>query len=142
MITKALTARRAHVWSQDPALDDQLPGHDWGKFLLTSELSHLGIREGERPTVFQLQPLTRAQMIRVMNLEGMDRINAAVAYGLRAVDGFSCDGQPVELEMRGKGDDERVSERSLDRIFDPLLFAELGTRIIDISQIHPLSSRG
>lgn len=142
MITRTLTGRKSHVWSQDPAIDRDHPSFSWDAFLKDGDLKHLPKVEGQEYTLFEIGPLTRRQMMRVMSLSGMEQVNEAVAFGLKDVKNYVADGQSVSLEHQNQGDEKRLNQRSLDRIFDPLLFTELGMRIIMLSQLDPLSSRG
>lgn len=141
MISRTLTGHRAHVWSMDPSIDRDHADYNWEEFLKDGEMKHLPVREGERLTVFRLAPLTRMQMMRVMEMDGMQRVNEAVAFGLRGADNYTVDGESVVLEFKHQGDERRVHEKSLNRVFDPMLFAELGSRILSISTLDPLSLR-
>lgn len=137
LIRPSFTGTRNHVWSEDPAIDRDSPAFDWVEFLRTGDLAHVPTVEGGKLTVFKIRPLSRKQFTRVFNLNGLEQLVEAVAYGLREVKDFILDGQAVELKHIKVDGEERVSNDSLDRVFEPLLFTELGTRIVELSRLDP-----
>jgi hypothetical protein len=133
-----------HVWSQDPALDRDADGFDekWQSFLKTGDVRGLPVREGEKLAVLEIEPLNRKDYMRVLGMSGIEQFNEAVACGLRSVTNWEIDGVPLVLERKEDGNTKRLSVPSLDKIFDPYLFTELGLRILDVSRLDPLRARG
>lgn len=145
MITKSMLGTIRHAWSEDPAIDKSDPDKfamAWKEALRTGDIKCLPFREGDQPAVFELAPLTRKQFLRVFAQEGISQVCEAVAYGLRTVSGFIVDGRGVDLDRVDSDAGKRLSAASLDALFDPVLFMELGTRIIEVSRIDPLRSQG
>jgi hypothetical protein len=138
LITRtSFTSTRPHVWSIDPAIDKENPAYDWKEFLDKGDLKYLPAVEGGTLTVFNIKALSRRQFTRVFNIEGLNQFSEAVAFGLKSVANFRVDGTEVDLRLVKVDGEERVSEDSLNKIFDPMLFAELGLRILEISRLHP-----
>ena len=139
MIRHSLIRSSKFVWDQDPGLDKPALEFQeaWKRCLETSDVSLLVpvTREGQKLTVFDLEPLTRKEFMRVFALEGLERICEAVAYGVKGVANFEIDGSDVRLER--DRDSKRLTAKSLDLIYDPILFATLGSRVMEISQIDP-----
>lgn len=140
MILHSLIKSRQHVWSLDPGLDRsdlEAFGAAWKAFHDTGDVATLPIKDGATLAVFILAPLTRRQFTRVFGLAGLEQVTDAVAYGLQSVSGFQIDGAPVQLERTDTETGRRLTSKSLDAIFDPVLFAELAGRIVEISRIDP-----
>jgi hypothetical protein len=128
-----------HVWSEDPSLDKENSAFDWPEFLRTGDLKYCPAVEGGKLTVFEIRPLSRKQFSKVFNMPhgSLEQCNEAVAFGLRAVRDFQVDQQPVEIKHTKVDGEERCTESSLNAIFEPLLFVELGLRIMELSRLHP-----
>jgi len=112
----------------------------WAQFLRTSDLSCLTpvTHEGARLTVFDIRPLTRKEQLRVASCDAaIEKLCESVAFGLLRVHDLEVDGQPFVLEREKRDGTERVSPKSLDAMFDLGLFAAVGGRIIEISQLDP-----
>lgn len=147
MLIRSTLKSVRHVWSQDPALDRSSLSEEtfekaWKQFLKTGDPSNLPVREGTKLAIFEFEPLSRKDYIRALNLAGLEQWNEAVACGLRSVQNFEIDGVPVQLERTEQGGSKRLSGDSLDKIFDPMLFMELGLRILDASRLHPTHGQG
>ncbi len=145
-IKRRLRSKVLHVWSQDSALDKSDPQKletALKKFEDSGDLEDLApvILPHDKPTVFELYTLKRPIMIQLDSMaSGGAADNTAVAFGLRGVQNFTVDGKPYDLELvdapaaiGGKC----VSERSLDQLYDPGLFAELGARLVRASRLDP-----
>lgn len=145
MISKSLVGTVLHVWSQDGALDKSDPeqfGVAWAEFAKAGDVSKLPMRDGCRPSVFVLAPLTRKQFLRAYQHSGIEQVNDIVAYGLREVRDVEVDGRPLELEREKSEVGQRATAATLDALFDPLLFGELSARILEISCIDPTRGQG
>lgn len=140
MITKSLIAKTKHVWSRDPALDTDHKDYDWAEFIKTGDMKYVPAKEGMTVAEFEIGPLTRMQFLRVWSLSDLVQANEAVAYGLKGLTGYKVEGVDVELEFQNADDGKRLNKATLDRIFEPLLFMELGMRIIELSRLSPLSA--
>mgnify|MGYP001600189261 CR=1 FL=1 len=140
MIRRSFIAEVRHVWSSDEALDKDHPSFDWQAFVKTGDLAHVPAKENAQLAVFHLRPLSRQRFLRVWGsgAEPLQMRHDAVAFGLRRVTGFEVDGRAVELEFQSVDGEERVTPRVLDQLFDPMLFLELGERILELSRISPL----
>ena len=142
MILHSLIRSVKHVWSMDPALDrSDLESFSaaWESFLKDGDLAKLPIKEGETPTVFTLEPLTRSEFVKIYGGGDIERVIEAVAYGLQSVENLMVNGEKFQIERIESGGSKRVKGSCLDAFFDPVLFAELGTRIVEISRLHPTS---
>lgn len=142
MIRKSLGGVVRHVWSDDPALDKSDPdvfAAKWKAFLADGKVECLPVVEGGAPAVFEIAPLTRRQFLRIYNGGGgaLEQMSEAVAYGLRSVKGFEVDGRAPDVEKVDSDVGKRLSAKCLDALFDPLLFAELGARVLEISRLDP-----
>lgn len=147
MISKSLIGVRKHVWSMDSALDKSDPDQfaaAWTAFLEGGEMAVLPLVEGCKPAEFDIAGLTRRQFLHVYNGSGgaLENMAEAVAYGVRGVRGFQIDGKPIDFERVKSDSGQRLSVATLDALFDPLLFAELGSRILEISRIDPTRGQG
>lgn len=132
------------VSTLDPAIDREHPDIEsiLAEYRKTGDVSKLPLREGSTPSVFEIAPLSRKQLTRVLGIPGekyIEQCSEAVACGLRAVTNFVVDGEPVTIETSTVSDEKRVKPAVLDRLFDPLLFAELGTRILELNRLNPTS---
>lgn len=140
MLQRSFIQSTKYISSLDPAIDRDHPDFNWEDYRRTGEAKHLPLREGAQATVFELAPLTRKQMARVLGFERvLDQCTEAVACGLRQVSNFIVDGQPLIVEHQGNDGERRVKSSVLDKLFDPVLFGELGTRIMEINRLVPTS---
>lgn len=140
MIVRSTIKARNHVWSQDPGLDrsdEDSFDEKWKQFLKDGDVRGLPTKDGAKLTVFELEPLDRKSFMRTLALSGLEQFNEAVACGLRSVSNFEIDGVPLALERREENGSKRLAQSTLDKIFDPMLFMELGLRLIDLSRLDP-----
>lgn len=147
MISKSLGGIRHHVWSEDCALDKSDPdvfAAAWKAFLENGDETALPLLDGGTPAVFDLVPLTRRQFLRVYSGGGspLEQMTEAVAYGLRAVRGFEVNSRPADVRSVDSDAGKRLDAATLDALFDPMLFAELGARVLEISRLDPTRGRG
>jgi hypothetical protein len=148
VLSKSLVGTVKHVWSMDPALDRSDPEKFdpcWDAFLKSGNPDDLApvILDGMQPAVFTLARLSRRAWLMVSAADGPKASDEAVACSLRDLSGFSCDGEAVRLEFVTDAVGlKRVKASILDRIYDPLLFAELGMRVLQVSRLDPLSVSG
>lgn len=136
---------RKHVWSLDAALDksdEEGFKAAWEKFLKDDDVAALPLVEGDAPTVFDLEPLSRKAFTAVMKLDGLEQASEAVAYGLCGVTGFHVKGKPFTIERKETNGSARLTAKTMDAIYDPFLFMELGYRVIAISRIDPTRGQG
>lgn len=132
------------VSTLDPAIDRDHPdlASLVEEYRKTGDVAKLPLREGATPTVFEIAPMSRKQLTRVLGIPSdkyIEQCSEAVAYGLRSVSNFIVDGEQVVIEHATVSDEKRVKPAVLDRIFDPLLFAELGARILELNRLNPTS---
>ncbi len=138
MITRSLVGNAKHVWSEDPALDTDSPAYDAVQFIETGDIKHMPARPGETLAIFEIAPLSRKQWQRLSALESSDeKYNEAVAYGLKSVSGYTIGGLPVEVKKQTYQGEERLTAPTLDALFEPVLFRELGGRILLLSRLSP-----
>lgn len=142
MINRPLRSPVLHVWSKDAAIDRSDPikaGAAYNKFHETGKLEDLTLIPGARPTVFELAPLTRKQLIAcgAAPNPAMSDVEA-VAWSLRSVRDFTVQGRALLVEHTDiPGIGKRVNEDVLDHLYDIGLFTELATRVERISRLDP-----
>lgn len=141
-ISRSLTGTVQYVYSSDPAIDKDSPEFSWEKYRETGDVKHLPTKgESERLTVFSLKPISMKRMQRITSMRNesggfsTEQFGEAVAYGLKKVDNFEVDGKPFSLEFEGASDEQRVKNKSLEKIFKQILFIELGNRVMEISDL-------
>lgn len=133
----------SHVWTQDPALDDENPETDYEKYLDTGDEKYLRFKEGLTPARFELVPLSRQQDRHISQLivakRQIDAVHETIAYCLKNIVGVEVDGKPLTLKFE-KGDlgNERLTKESMDSIYDLGLWSELAGRVREVSRLHPL----
>lgn len=142
MITRSLTSSVKHVWSKDGALDRASPAFDLAAYHRDGDMAHLPCLPGCAPTVFTLARLPRRTFVYCADLDGFRRVCEAVAYGVREVAGFVVDGQELSLAHQKSDLGQRLTEASMDALFDPDLFGELAGRVLELSQIDPTRGQG
>ena len=156
-IQRSLVGRALHVWTADPALDKRHPAflEKWRAFVKAKDaatLAEVPLVSGEKPTVFEVEGLSRDSFLRIESLVGRGVTNdEAVAFGLRAISPlgapFTHHGAPVVIsptdlkEVPGTRDKHLVAD-VLDKLFDPGLFAELAEVIVEISRPDPMRGQG
>jgi len=130
----------------DPALSPTMDYHAYSAAHFAAE--KLVLRDGERATVWTIEPLTFRQRALVDRFEGRNRKSAIVQCGLRGVEGYYVEaqsGQDAELrqpERHTVGElghivtDEWMAEANL--LDDEL--AQLSDAIWEISEARPFSS--
>lgn len=146
-LSRSLTGTVPHVFSSDPALDAEAKDAqgnallDLDAFKKTGDLKHVPAKDGEKLTVFYLKPLSMKRLQKITSMKLLDgnftteQLGEAVAYGLKRVENLEVNGKSVELKMEGGGSEERVSQKSLEAIFKQTLFIELGSRVLEISDL-------
>jgi hypothetical protein len=139
-LQRDLTQHYDHVWTSDPAIDKEHANFDADEYLKTGDMKFAPLRDGEKPTVFKIAPLSRKQWLDVTSRDGLtERLDAAVSYGLRSVENLEINGSPFQLEHEQSSKGSRVKQAYLDQIWDPELMTEIGAKVIQISKIDPLS---
>lgn len=146
MLQKRLDAQIEYISSLDGAIDREAPGFDWDKYTATLDAKHLPIKAGSTPTVFVLQGLSRDVLGVVVKgfdssaqWERIEAFDAAVKYGLKRVRNFkNAKGDDVELKFEQSSLGEGLDKASINAIYDPQLFIELGSKIYEASRVHPL----
>ena len=146
MIERKLTDTTQYVWTMDPALDHDAKDilERFESYYRSGDASKLPVRDGSRLCVFTLARLTRPQHLRIMRADKdreLEMCSEAVAYALRAVDGFQVDGAPLALKRQSSDVGERLTAETLDALWDPELFREMGETIIRRSRIDLLPRR-
>lgn len=139
MIKRSLTGTKTWIWEGDPALNKDHAEYDYKAYREDFDEKHLPCIEGQVPARFTIGPLSREQFVHAMGQSGgLPMMIEAVAYGLHAVTGYEADGRPVELARQKSDHGQRLTKASLDAIFEPELFADLGIAILGLSKLDPL----
>jgi hypothetical protein len=121
-----------HVYSKDPSLD--LAACDFASYLKDGKEEHLKFKDGALPTRFILRRLSRAQWLHCAG-HAFPK-NEAVRFGLRGVENLTTpEGQPIVLEFADGPLGSALKDVSLDLVFAASLFVELGSRIMNLSEI-------
>lgn len=129
-----------HVYTEDPAVDNESTDLDVKRYFQSFDRKFLPVKPGTTPTLFRVRPLSRRRFMAIANLPMADRPNACVAYGVIGVSNFRLPtGSLFVPEFTGSGADQHLTGPSLDQIFDPGLFAELMTVIMTASGLDPLA---
>jgi hypothetical protein len=138
MIRRSFKERTVWVWSKDPAIDEQHPEFNWDEFKKSFDLKHVPFKSAEKPTKFHCQPLPRMAFERMMSMpEGPEMFREMVAFGVTKIENFEVDGADLVVTRTRALKMERLDDATLDKIFDPFLFAELAGHILEISKIRP-----
>ncbi len=127
-----------HILSTDPGIDRENPDFNWDKFLETGDEKYCPALPGEKLTKFKLRRLPHKHYLALSDKEGVDLVVYAVKYGLKAVENYEINGEPVELRFRGEGQDKHLHDETIALIFDPQTFTQLGERIVIMSTLRPL----
>lgn len=146
MLIRSLSGITKWVYALDPALhaDDRETLDRAIAAYLDGDLAALVpvTREGERPSVFDVAPLSRKQFMRVLAMDGIEQVVETVAFGCRGVSDFMVDGATFVLQATNNGDGKRLTPATLDALFDVGLFAALSNRILEISRLSPTKRPG
>lgn len=140
MILLRSTTIVEHICPFDDALDTKHPDYSYEEYLKTGDRKHLPLREGAVPAVFKLRPLTRAQFMSMMRLEDAERPGEAIAYGLVSVSGLRREGDDHDILVKHTRTSlgERLDKDSLNELFAPEVFGDVGMRIFALSStINP-----
>jgi hypothetical protein len=138
MIQRSLCGKVTYIWEQDPGLNKDAPGYDYKAYLGDWDRAHVPIRDGCEATTFEIAPLTRRQFLRVMQMQGLEQAQEAVAFGLKAMGRYVCDGQSVNLSWTSTEIGQRLCNECLDAIFEPDLMLDMGMAILLLSKLRPL----
>ncbi len=144
MIRLNTTKPVVYVLSTDPAQDKEHQDFNWGKFLLTGDMKYVPAIAGEKLALFHLSRLGHRRYISMFGKSGneLEVCEEAVRYGLRRVEYYEVDGEPLVLSHKEEGNERRMTEESFGRLFEPSVILELGKRIIMLSDMSPLSVAG
>jgi hypothetical protein len=129
----------------DPALDAEHESFDWDQYMKSFDRKHAPTKDGGELATFTLAPLSRQQYMHVRRQEdGMTRCFEALAYGLKALKGFTIDGKPLtigpaDFRKCPNGRGERLVERVLDSLMNEQLVVELAAVILSITNLRPTS---
>jgi hypothetical protein len=134
-----MPSRSKYICRTDPALDETAERFDWAEFWRTGDLAHLPIKPGHRPVIFTLERLGMLAYDTATAVStDTGKMIATVALGLRHVENHP-DAEFATLKLVKLPDvGERVSQPQLEKLFKPSLFAELGVRILALSELDPL----
>jgi hypothetical protein len=134
-----MPSRSKYICRTDPALDITAERFDWAEFWRTGDLACLPIKAGHRPVIFTLERLGMLAYDHALAAPtGTGKMINTVALGLRHIEGHP-DGLLATLKLIKVPDvGERVNQEQLERLFKPSLFAELGERILALSELDPL----
>lgn len=141
IMNRSLTGTVKHICLEDPALDKSDKGFSLEKFRADGDMAHMPCKDGQKPTVFHLKSLSMKRLQKLTSMRQLDgsfsteQLGEAVTYGLKRVDDMEVDGSRVELKLETVGGEEKVTRESAEAIFSIALFAELGYRILEISDL-------
>ncbi|HYE58141.1 MAG TPA: hypothetical protein VD948_06530 [Rhodothermales bacterium] len=128
------------LYSEDPALDKDHPDFNWDLWLKTGDLKHAPTKQGMEPNRYWVRKLRMHRFEQVLDTPGARQVREAVAWGLTAVEGHTFNGEPVVLKFKKISDaEQRLTDESLEQLYSPELFGELGARIVELSRLHPTS---
>lgn len=138
MLSRSFISSIKHISLLDPAINREHEDYKPELYRDTGDQKHIPLHDGATPSVFELSPLTRKQLQAVMDVaNSLEQVSEAVAYGLKSVTNFSYDGEPIKVEHVTVNGNRRVKSDVLDKLFDPTLFAELGSRILGLNRLDP-----
>lgn len=139
---RSANERFEYVYPEDPALDRENEAFNWDEYLRTGDRQHIPCKDGEQPTVFHLQRLSRKALFHVLSKDKELQALEAVAYGLKRVENLEVSGQPFALKFRQNSSKTETGERLADETLDAMLaidlIGDLGYRIICLSRLSPL----
>lgn len=149
-ISRSLSAPLKFVWLSDPALDHKHQDfvEKWRAFLDDGgDVESLPVKEGLKPAVFDVMPLSRQGWLTMQAAGvGLEMALEAVRYGLKQIHNVQVDGVDFkinpETDYERDGNEKRLKSDVLDRLWDPGLFADLGTFIMQKSKLPPPSGQG
>jgi hypothetical protein len=131
-----------YISVRDPALDLKHKDFDLGLYIETRDKKHRPVLDGATPTVFHLRPLTLLQWEAVTSLPKHVQDKAAIQFSLDRVDNYrAANGEMLRCVHVGEGDERRCDSDTMKALFAPDLFSELGTVIVRITSLDPLSGR-
>jgi hypothetical protein len=129
--------RLQFVWEEDPAVE---PGR--ARYEETADISHLKFKDGQKPTIFHFDRLTRKEYLKYSSKpmdQSMLSAEEIFARCLKRVDNLETeDGSPFELEFADDG--KILSDDCRDRLFSPQLIGAASAFILQHSKLDP--SRG
>lgn len=124
----------------DPAVNREHEEFEslWQEYRKGNDLTKIPVKEGAKLALFELAPLSRKQLLKVMSMSiPLEQCTEAVAFSLRSVSGFEVNGEPLEISHSNVDGEKRVKPDCLDKLFDPLLFGELGARVLELNRLDP-----
>jgi hypothetical protein len=142
MIPYSTTSTTDHIFTCDTAIDRDSPDLNVAQYIATHDAKYLPIKAGETPVVWKLRRLSRRGFLAVSGAPEHLQSHVACAYGIDGVAGLLVNDQAVDLKYDRGEAGKRLSEASLDAIFHPSLFNELGAVIINMSLPNPTSGQG
>jgi hypothetical protein len=132
------------IYPDDPALDTEAPdfAERYQEFTETGDRSRLPMRDDGTPTVFRVKRMSNKAFEHCLRQQhDVDRLREAVCYGLVKVENF---GEPgvMTLEFE-KGDlgEQRLSRKSLEKIYVWDVLQLLGLRILSFQTLPPTKGR-
>lgn len=144
MIRRPITELKVFVWEKDKALDRRKPKEfavAWKQFLEDGDAEKLPLREGCKPAVFKIAPLTMDQYLHCMELgKGARMVAAAARYGVRSIDNVFHGDRPFTLTDKHFDDTDlgpMVSDEAMQVLWIPDLIVALGGRVLEISNVDP-----
>lgn len=138
-IKRSLIGLVKHVFYDDPALGKDHESYSYEKFVETGDVAHLQAT-GDL-TVFHLKPLSMKRLQRITSMKPLDgnwtteQFGECVAYGLKSVENMEVDGKKVELQFDDASGEQRIKNKSLESIYNQILFNSIGSRVLEISDL-------
>jgi hypothetical protein len=134
-----MPSRSKYICRTDPALDTTAKSFDWEAFWRTGDLSHLPCKPGHKPVVYTIERLGMLAYDQALSPStDTGKMINTVALGLRHIDSHP-DVMLATLKLVKVPDvGERVIQEQLELLFKPSLFAELGLRILAVTELDPL----
>jgi hypothetical protein len=128
-----------YISPRDKALDVDSPAFNFSKFMETFDRQYMPIKPGMTPTVFTLKKLTRKLWNGITSQPAHVQNEAAVTFCVTGISNCTDSrGNLIVPEFEGQDAERRLSQKTLDDIWTPNMFPELGKVILVISDLSPL----
>lgn len=143
-----LTAKIRAVWSKDPALDHAHPGfvEAWKVYEKMADPKDLPLKDGEKLTIFDCNPLTREDWLRTQGLNSRELADVVIAYTLQRVENYEGpDGRPFEIgkdDRTTDGAGSHVKREVLNLLYDPSIWDDVASMVLDHSRLNPTRGQG
>jgi hypothetical protein len=144
---QSLAQKIRAVWSGDPALDTEHPGFPeaWRVYEETANPDGLPLKEGQKLTVFDCNPLAHEDWLRTTGVTGRPLANMIIAYTLQRVENYEdAQGRPVDIsrdDYEKDGISRHLKREVLAKIYDPFVFDDVAAMVHRHSRLTPPSGQ-